>query len=267
MKKFAMLILLGVLTWSLAGAVAPAVGEALEFAIKRSGRTLAPAWRRSVSAELARAAAAHGDDLLRSVRTGGIEVAECGVKYGDDFWRIAARHPEVARNFALHADELMPAVRRIGPDFVELEVRAPGLGVRAIELFGDNSAAVLKTIPAEDLARLLGYAGRTGNPATRKLLFDCYQSSPDRTLFLEKLNWKQIMAGGLSTGAIVAAYKISGGIEAGLVEAARNSPETFAEAVTSLVRPFQYAIIALAVLILYPLLKLSFFLADKIKRK
>ncbi len=267
MKKIAVLMLLGVLAWNLAGAIAPAVGEALEFAVKRSGRTLAPAWRRSVSSALAKAAGEHGDDLLRSVRIGGVEVAECGVKYGDDFWRIAARHPEAARNFALHADELMPAVRRIGPEFVELEARAPGLGIRAVQLFGDGSAAALKNLPPDDLAKLIGYAGRTGNPATRRLLFDCYQSSPDRTLFLERLNWKQIMAAGLSTGAIVAAYKISGGIEQGLLETARNSPETFAGTVTSLARPFQYAIIALAVLLLYPFIKLGFFFADKIRRK
>jgi hypothetical protein len=71
----------------------------------------------------------------------------------------------------------------------------------------------------------VGYAKKADSPATQQMLMDYYKKGG--THFLEKLNWKHIMAGGLSAAAITAAYQISDGIQNGLTTVAESSPETF----------------------------------------
>jgi len=50
---------------------------------------------------------------------------------------------------------------------------------------------------------------------------------PGHTLRAPRIPWQTIVAGGLTPGGVVFAYKVSDGIQKGTMEAARSAPETF----------------------------------------
>lgn len=240
-----------------ATASARVVREAVETAAKVSGKNLTKATRKAAQKALAEAFAKYGDDALRAARHGGLEAIKCGAKYGDDFWRLTrGAAPHAVRSLALHADDLMPVAKRVGAEFMLLESKAPGLGAKVVAEFGDDAArAIARTAPPGDIAKLAGYAAKADSPATKKLLAECYGKKGHR--FLEKLNWKHIMATGLSAAAVTAAYKVSDGVEEGLKTAAKENPEQFAKGFFSVFAPIVWVIAALiALAVALPMLKL-----------
>ena len=62
--------------------LAKAIDETLEFAAKRSGRTLAEGTKITLSREMLKISARYGDDVLPLVRNGGLEVLEQGINHG-----------------------------------------------------------------------------------------------------------------------------------------------------------------------------------------
>lgn len=230
------------------------IQETIEVAEKVSGKKLFPFARRSTASALSKAVAKYGDDALKITRKGGLEVLKQSAKYGDDFWRIA-RHAEPAaiRSLALHADELLPIAKRIGPDFLKLEAKVPGLAAKAVHLYGDDAVKVLVKAPADDVSRLIGMAKRAETPAARGMLLKRYSSVPDKEKFLKALDWKKIGAIGISSAAIVGAYKLGCGVEEGLVTLAKNNPEAFATVLLDGIAPFKWLIFALLLLALWPL--------------
>jgi len=190
--------------------------EVIEQAAKVSGKTLSQSSKEAAELAMKKAIAAHGDDVLKIVRVGGLETLEQGAKHGDDFWRLCARSPQAARSLALHADDLIPLARRIGPEVVELEARLPGMTMQIVEHYGDDGLRALTKAPADDISRLVCGAKNADSPATRKLLLNTYEKSKNGTKFLEKINWKVVAATGLSAAAITAAYKVSDGMETAL---------------------------------------------------
>ena len=213
--------------------IAPAVkvgakylDDVLEIASKVSGKTLTPAGRKLALTQLRNAVAKHGDEAILTARKGGLELIEAAGKYGDDVWQFAGKVPAGARALAMRPRELLPLTRRIGTEVLELEARSPGMTRHVVKNFGDDGVRYFaKHAPTRDAARLVGYAKKADSPATQQMLMDCYKKGG--THFLEKLNWKHIMAGGLSAAAITAAYQISDGIQNGLTTVAESSPETF----------------------------------------
>lgn len=232
------------------------IQETIKAAAKISGKTLSPFVRRSAASALSKAVAKYGDDALKITRKGGLEVLKQSAKYGDDFWRIA-RHAEPAaiRSLALHADELLPIAKRIGPDFLKLEAKVPGLAAKAVHHYGDDAVKVLVKAPADDVSRLIGMAKRVETPAARGMLLKRYSSVPDKEKFLKALDWKKIGAIGISSAAIVGAYKMGCGVEEGLVTLAKNNPEAFATVLSDGIAPFKWLIFALLLLTLWPLVK------------
>ncbi|MBE6372743.1 MAG: hypothetical protein E7055_11815 [Lentisphaerae bacterium] len=199
-----------------------AVTKTVQIAAKRSGRVLTPAARIAMEKAAAKAFAQYGDDVLRALEKGGLEALKQGERHGRDFWKLCSHAtPQAARSMALHADTLMPIARRVGKDFVTLEGKVPGLGAECVKFFGDKSAKTLAHAPAGEITQLVGYARRADSPQTAKLLHEAYQKSGGQVL--KHLNWKHIMAGGLSAGAVVAAYKLSGGV----AQLAETHPESF----------------------------------------
>jgi len=233
--------------------VTRAVMETLEIAAKKSGKTLSAGTRRHWSKVLARSAAKYGDDILPMVRKGGFEVLEQGAKHGDDFWRLCKAAPSGARALALHADDLMPLARRIGPDVLKLEAHAPGLSLRAAQEFGDDGVRLLASVPSEDAVRLIGYAGKADTPAIKKLLLESYRTSKNPTVFLKHLDWKVIMATGLSAAAITGSYKVSNGIEEGVKTLSETHPEVARDVISDTLSPFRYGLYALFCVLLLPL--------------
>ena len=228
--------------------IAPAVkvgakylDDVLEIASKVSGKTLTPAGRKLALTQLRNAVAKHGDMAIIAARKGGFELMTVAGKYGDDVWQFAGKVPAGARALAMRPRELLPLTRRIGTEVLELEARSPGMTRHVVKNFGDDGVRYFaKHVPAQDAARLMGYAGKADSPATRQMLLDYYKKGG--THFLEKLNWKQIMAGGLSAAAITAAYQITDGIQEGLTTVAESSPETFhktaSHTINRLTQPF-----------------------------
>ena len=256
MKTFAVTFA-ALLTFSLMGQPAVKVIQStLSAAAKVSGKTLSPALRKTMTKSLSLAVKKHGEAALKATRLGGLEVLKQGSKYGDDFWRIVCKaEPRAVRSLALHAEELLPIAKRVGPRFLELEARAPGLGKHVVACFGDKGAKTLAHAPANDISRLVGAAKRADTPATRKLLFEKYCGSADRELFLNKLNWKVILASGLSSAAVIAAYKSSNGVEKSLILAAEKCPEGVFKTAGVLIAPFGFLLFGVILLGLWPLLK------------
>ena len=246
---------------------AKAVTEAVELGAKISGRTLSPAARAAAEAAARAAARQYGDEVVRLVGAGGLEVLEQSARHGGEFWRLALLHPGAVRSLALHGDELLPLVRRIGPEVLTLEARAPGLASRVAAELGEGMVTPLARASADDASRLLGYAAKADSPATKTLLLETYRNSRQPGRFLEALDWSRIMATGLSAAAIVAAYKISDGVSTGMTVMAEKHPEQFGEVVKTVLAPFRWGLFALWLILLLPLAAWSYRLTKKIRRK
>ena len=217
-----------------------AAAKAVSIAAKRSGRVLTPAARIAMEEAACKAFAKYGDDVFRVLEKGGLEALKQGERHGKDFWKLCSHAtPQGARSLALHADTLMPIARRVGKDFVTLEGKVPGLGAECMKLFGDQSAKTLARAPAGEITQLVGYARRADSPRTARLLHEAYRKSGGQVL--KHLSWKHIMAGGLSAGAIIAAYKLSGGV----AELAEKHPESFERIIDKWTWPIPLFLLAL----------------------
>ena len=60
-------------------------------------------------------------------------------------------------------------------------------------------------------------------------------------------SWKIIAAGGAAAGTVIAAYKVSDGVEEGLKTTARNHPEAFAGSLSILTWPFRWGLLILMI--------------------
>ena len=222
------------------------VTKTVQLAAKRSGHVLTPAARITMEKAAAKAFAQYGDDVLRALEKGGLEALKQGERHGRDFWKLCSHAtPQAARSMALHADALMPIARRVGKDFVTLEGKVPGLGAECVRLFGDDAAKSLAHAPAGEITQLVGYARRANSPQTVKVLNDAYQKSNGKVL--KYLNWKHVMAGGLSVAAVVSAYNLSGGV----AQLAETHPEYFTSLVDKWTWPLQIFLWATMLLLLW----------------
>ncbi len=242
---------------------AGAVRKAVELGAKVSRRALSPAAREAAELAARKAAAKYGDEALRLVGKGGLEVLEQGAKHGNAFWRPALKHPALLKSLVRNGDELIPLARRIGPEVLILEAKAPGLAARVASELGDDMVGRLAKASADDTPRLLGYAAKADTPATKALLLEKYAASRHPSRFLQAFDWSRIMAGGLSAGAIVAAYKISDGIGTGVKTLAEKHPEQFGKIAERVLSPFRWGLLALFALLLFPLARRIFRRAGK----
>lgn len=223
MKKIIYALFLLSFSYSLFGVSSVVIREAVEAAAKVSGKRLSRSAGRSAQIALEKVMVQYGDDAVRIVKNGGLETLQAGSKYGDDFWRICKQvSPDTIRRFSLHADDWMPHIKRIGDDFIKLEEKAPGLGIKAVQTFGDDAVRIFNQAPADDLSRMIGYARKADSPASKKYLFETYKKGG--TKFLNSLDARKILAGGLSIAAITAAYKISDGTAESLLHLAKHHP-------------------------------------------
>lgn len=224
MKRFLMLVLVcvffGMANTALAGAAGKILTETVEIAAKRSGRALSPTAKAVARRTLADCVRHYGDDALKIASRGGLEAIDCMAKYGDDFIRLTGHSPDAARILALHADELMPLAQRIGPEFMKLETKVPGLGARAVQTFGDDAVPRLAKMSADDAAKVIALGCRADSPQTAKMLLAAAEKTGGKVL--QHLDAKRILAYGLSAAMITGAYKVSGGV----AEAVKTSPGT-----------------------------------------
>ena len=63
--------------------------------------------------------------------------------------------------------------------------------------------------------------------------------------------WKTMVAGGAAAGTIIAAYKVSDGVEEGIKTVAKEKPEVFADTLSVLTWPIRCAVLAVFLLVYY----------------
>lgn len=217
---------------AVAAAGAKLIDEVVEVAARVSGRSLTRASHEAARQQLSKAIALYGDNVLDATRRGGLELMEVATSYGDDVWKYAAKVPEGAVALTTRPETILPLARSIGPDVLRLEAKMPGIAPQVARAFGDDAVPFFsRAVPAKDMTRLVGYANHAESPAARKLLLNCYKDAG--TEFLDRLDWKKIVATGLSVSMISAAYQVSDGFQDGLESIAQNSPETFKEAINN----------------------------------
>ena len=228
--------------------LASSLDENLEIAARRSGRVLSEGTKIQLKRSMLKLSSEYGDDVCKLVREGGLEILEQGIRHGDEFWKCCKAVPGASRSLALHADELLPLTRRIVNDVLLLESKVPGSALRAVRLFGDDGIPMLARHSPEDISRFLGYAAKADSPATGKLLLETGTKSKNPSKFLDALNWKHIMAGGVSAAAIISAYQVSDGLR----EAVKN-PAVAENIIRSSLAPVRYGLYLLLTILLFPL--------------
>lgn len=209
------------------GPAAKIIDKLIHTATQVSGRGLSGVSREAARTQIGRVLTRYGDDaLLGAVRRGGIELVEAAARYGDDVWKYAAQVPEGAVALATRTAEVLPLARRVGPEALRLEAKMPGIASPVASAFGDKAVPYFhRSVPTGDMARLVRYAQKADTPQTRALLLSHYKKGG--STYLDRLDWKRILAGGLSASMVISAYKISDGVEEGLKNLSANNPDMF----------------------------------------
>ncbi len=187
-----------------------AVQESLELAARRSGRKLGDkAARKAAAGTLDRLARRYGDDVLKVVRDGGLELVEAAPRYGDDVIEFGLKaSPAARRALAMDVPGLLPLVRRAGVEVIELEARTPGLAARVFSVFGDDAGRMIaKSVPTEDIPRLLAYANKADTPATRELMLQAYKK--EGKVFFERVPPQLVLLTGLSASMIYGTHRVT----------------------------------------------------------
>lgn len=148
-----------------------AIEIAVEQAAKISGKKIAgTAAKKVATEEVKRLAGTHGADVLKVVEDSGLELLAAVPKHGDDLVVVAMKgSPQARRALALNVDQMLPLAKRVGVEALELEAKVPGQAAHAFEIFGDDAGkALAKSIPTEDLPRLVKYGEKADSAATRE---------------------------------------------------------------------------------------------------
>ena len=78
-------------------------------------------------------------------------------------------------------------------------------------------------------------------------------STPHKTEIV--VPWKTVAAGGAAAGTVIAAYKVSDGVEEGIKTVAKENPEAFADSLSVLTWPVRWAALVLFLLVYYWILR------------
>ena len=73
-----------------------------------------------------------------------------------------------------------------------------------------------------------------------------HASTPRKTEIV--VPWKTVAAGGAAAGTVIAAYKVSDGVEDGIKTVAKEKPEVFADTLSVLTWPIRWAALVLFLL-------------------
>lgn len=192
--------------------------EIARMALKVSGRELTDDAVKSAARTIEHATGKYGDDVARASIRGGVEVAEQTMKRGGRFFGVlqkAAQHSDEAlRALALNADDMVKYSAKYGDDvIVGLNAKVPGQVSRMIaaaEKSGVNgvekAVRAVSNLPADDISRVLGAVEK--NPSVAREFLEHIEKGGK--YFVDKVfevNAKQILAGTLGAGAIVAAVR------------------------------------------------------------
>lgn len=221
--------LAGIVCPAVAGIVtkvsAQAIDLAVEQAAKVSGKKIAgTAAQTAATAEVKRLAATHGPDVLKVVEDSGLELLAAVPKHGDELMQVAMKaSPQARRALALNVEQMLPLAKRVGLDALELEAKVPGQSTHVFQVFGDEAGKGLaRSIPTEDLPRIIKYGEKADSEATRKLLIDKY-AKEGPSLF-QRIPPQLVLAGGLSAAMLLGTYEATAP-ERAKADVLRDNPE------------------------------------------
>lgn len=175
---------------------AKAIGEIVEFVFKKAGIVASKAYKIEAEHILSLAVKKYGDDVLKVVKEGGINTLNCGKKYGDDFWDLCLKYPNSVKILTVNADELLHLSKRIGPDFLKLEAKKPGITKEIIKTFGEDAVAKLAKYNSDDVIMLLHRANKAKS------------SSEKFRILMNFITPKNIIASGFVGGLLIVAMSI-----------------------------------------------------------
>lgn len=232
MRRLGTVLLLSLALFNAAPVGANVIGKAtkelLEATVERSAKTSGrmlegAAARKSMVDQVEGLTRTYGDDVLKLVEDGGLEFLEAVPKYGDEMVKLAAKaSPQARRQLALNPEELVPLSRRVGVEAIELEAKVPGQAKHVFELFGDDGGRyVAKSVPTEDLPRLIKYGEKADSDATRRALLEAYEKE-GKSLF-ERIPPKLVLATGLTGAMLYGVHEAS--------EIVRHSPGVLSDIV------------------------------------
>ncbi|MBT5607625.1 MAG: hypothetical protein HOJ57_16925, partial [Lentisphaerae bacterium] len=126
--------------------------------------------------------------------------------------------------------------RRLGRSVLRIEAKAPGLPRMLTGRYSDDVVcSFVRTIHPDDATKAAGFLGKADGPATRALLLKRYRETEGKVL--KWLDWKTVMAFGLTAAVVTSAHEVSDGVQEGLKTVSQTSPETFGQTLTDLVAP------------------------------
>ena len=126
--------------------------------------------------------------------------------------------------------------RRLGRSVLRIEAKAPGLPRMLTGRYNDDLVcSFVRTIHPDDATKAAGFLGKADGPATRALLLKRYKETEGK--ILKWLDWKTVMAFGLTAAVITSAHEVSDGIQEGLKTVSQTSPETFGQTLTDMAAP------------------------------
>lgn len=225
--------------------------ETLKKAAVQSGRELAEHTTKKAAMEtLERLTVSYGDDVLKLVREGGLELVEGAAKYGDDVVEMALKSsPAAGQALVRNLPELLPLARRVGLEALELEARSSGMAVQVFKVFGDDMGKVVaKNIPAEDLPRLLKYAEKADSPATRELLLNAYKK--EKGDLFKRIPPSLVLATGVTASMIYGTHRATEPMSAA-GDAIRENENLAVEVVQHAYDRVAYIVLAVIVLLLW----------------
>jgi len=170
--------------------------------------------RQSAKKAAAAAAKQQADDLAKRL----------AASYGDDLSRHMVGALDNAPALASRAGSVAPAGSALGQV-------CPGLTEHVLGTFGDDTARFFtQHVRPNDAPRLAAYLGKADSPATRAALLKTYQKTGGDVL--NRLDWKVILATGLTISMITGTHEIADGVQNGLATMASESPEVFGHTLT-----------------------------------
>lgn len=98
------------------------------------------------------------------------------------------------------------------------------------------------------LILVLGFSCVVAFPATHNYPRTRHHVSVPRKTVLS-VPWKTVAAGGVAAGTVIAAYKVSDGIEDGIKTVAKEKPEVVTESLSVLTWPLRWGALILFILI------------------
>ena len=156
-------------------AEAAAATTAAEIAVETSER-LGKLWghapAKGATEALEAAIKVEGQAALRAAEHGGVALSEAAARHGGEVFTFATRVPEATAALARNAETLLPLARRFGDDVLRIEARAPGLGMDAARLFGDNAAHLTELARMERglLEKTIAFASHAPDAAAREVI-------------------------------------------------------------------------------------------------